>query len=321
MTYETEQMPCPLCGNHADIHSFGRAGLSPERLQDFVAIVIQGQLPEVLNTWEMFRQRYDPESTSAELSTVKAIDSWGKRHEDQFREMNSRIGRMESTWNGIGKGKVSEILVANALRQLFPEDKFDQSKSAKKVDLLAIVDKNNEAGKICISVKDEEKWRATAITQAEKNMMQENTKWAIIVAKKLPAGVPPEGKVFASEQGCYVLVHFEHLASIYTVLREYVVATKEFEEQAFTREQQLLHTKEISHDIARFIESAEYKEFSKQITSVKKQIDFLENDLGDFETTLKNSIDKMRGRLQKMRLHISKQLGVYEKIKKIFHTP
>ena len=54
--------------------------------------------------------------------------------------MNSRIGRMESTWNGIGKGKVSEILVANALRQLFPEDKFDQSKSAKKVDLLAIVD-------------------------------------------------------------------------------------------------------------------------------------------------------------------------------------
>ncbi len=321
MTFVTEQLPCPLCGNQADIHSFGRVGLSPERLEELLEIVHAGQLPEVLTAWQMFRQRNDPASTSAELSTVKAIDSWGQRHNEQFKEMNSRIGRMESTWNGIGKGKVSEILVANALRQLFPEDKFDQSKSAKKVDLLAIVDKNNEAGKICISVKDEEKWRGSAIPQVEKNMMQENTKWAIVVAKKLPVGVPPAGKVFASEQGIYVLVHFEHLPSIYTVLREYVIATKEFEERAFTKEQQLLHIKDISLEIAQFIESAEYKEMSKQINSLRRQIEFLESDLGDAETFLKNHFDKMRGRLHKMRLQISKAMGVYDKIKKIFHTP
>lgn len=321
MTLQDENVTCPFCGGIASIHDLGRAGLSAENLQELMGIVQAGQAPEMLFVWRMFQQRNNPESASTELSTVKAIDSLREKLLDQHKETNIRLTKIETTWNGIGKGKVSEILVANELHQLFPEDKFDQSKSNKKVDILAIVDKNNEVGKICISVKETEKWNKNAITQLEENMKQENTKWGILVSKKLPAGIPPAGKVVTSEQGCYVLVHFENLSSIYTVLREYVIGANELENESFTKEQQLLHIKEISQEMASFIESEEYKEISKQIGLLRRQIDALETDVGDMESSLKNCLDKMRGRFQKMRLNITKVMGVHDKIKKIFHTP
>ena len=322
MTLETiQKIQCPLCGTKCSPHNFGRAGISMETLSNLIRHIENQNLDDILNLGEISLQRLEPESTSKELSLMKSITSLDDRIQGHFKEFRYSLQRLESSWTGVAKGQTSEIIVANILHQLFPEDKFDQSKSSNKTDIIAIVDKNNETGKICISVKNTKNWNSSSQKQIEENMKQESTNWGILVTMKLPRGARPEGTVIHADERYFIIVHPEYLPSVYAVMRDYVVATKEFNDQMYTKEQQLLQIHKISSLMAEFVESEDYKEFTKAINSLIKELDKAENDIRDFESFVEKYNNNVRKKFQKMRQVLTQQLGLAEKIKKIFLNP
>lgn len=107
---------------------------------------------------------------------------------NQFRFLAGMTKEIRDRLFGNFIGSVQENLTILELKSACPCDTFVEEMSAKHgTDILATIMENCEAiGKISISVKHHKKWNSNFITQLEKNILNDNSGWGLLVTTTFP---------------------------------------------------------------------------------------------------------------------------------------
>ena len=119
---ESRKAKCPCCGTNVDANEMGRAGLTPEILEELGKQIRDRILEETFFLAKSVRRQMDPSATSTELVLSEKIDELRTEITEKQHKMNNTLAQIVG---GTGKGEVAEMLTSEILRQLFPQDEFD----------------------------------------------------------------------------------------------------------------------------------------------------------------------------------------------------
>ena len=140
MVVSTEQVECPVCGQYANVHDLGRAGLTPEELLRIRQFVKDGSLGKMLTIAEIVSQRMDTTSTSIELSVSEALQNFSNMFGEKMDVTTKILSGISEKIVGTGIGEVSEMITTEELRQAFTQDEFDTTQAPKHgTDIIATV--------------------------------------------------------------------------------------------------------------------------------------------------------------------------------------
>ena len=116
---ESRKAKCPCCGTNVDANEMGRAGLTPEILEELGRQIHDGVLEETFVLAKSMRRQMDPSATSTELVLKETLA-------EGFLEMSKPLNQMSKAFTqiagGTGKGEIAELLTTETLRQFFPQD-------------------------------------------------------------------------------------------------------------------------------------------------------------------------------------------------------
>ena len=266
---ETRKTKCPCCGTNVNANDLGRAGITPEVLEKIGKYIREGNIEEMFAIADSVKRQMDPSATSIELVLKEALT-------DGFAEMSKPLNQMKNVLaqmaGGTGKGEVAELLTVEALRQLFYQDDFDDTKASKggTDTITKVFDRKTEVGKITISVKETKVWKNDFKDQIEKNMGQDSTKIGILVSQKLPKRANEAGEEVHSNGLLYYLVHPRHVTSLYAGLRQVVIHMHETEQYITDKEKELMQLGKYSKALAHWISGDERKEFQLELDKVRQ---------------------------------------------------
>ena len=300
MVVSLEQVECPVCGQYANTHDLGRAGLTPDELQKLREYIKEGNLGKMLNLADLIVRRLDPASTSIELSMHEKLSEFGNRFFAEISQMNRQVSSVAEKIVGPGIGDISEMIAAENLKQVFPKDDFDQSEADQHgTDIIATVNYGNATvGKISVSIKDTKQWKKEFLEQLQKNMEQDSTKVGLLVSKKLPKGTNPTGEVIHNKEQLYFLVQPQYATAIYAAIRQLVIHMHRTEEYIDTKEKELMQVERISKSLVKWISGNEYAEILRtleEISSASTETDDLLLKMRDgVERNIKKALDKQR---------------------------
>lgn len=300
MVVSTEQIECPICGQYANVHDLGRAGLTPEELLRIRQFVKDGSLGKMLTIAEIVSQRMDPTSTSIELSVSEALQNFSNIFGEKIDVTTRILSGISEKIVGTGIGEVSEMMTTEELRQSFTQDEFDTTQAPKHgTDIIAtIFDRKNQVGKISISVKDTKTWSSEYVEQLEKNMNQDATKVGILVSKKLPKRANPSGEVFHNNGCMCFIVHPQYVKAIYSALRQVVIHMHETEQYVSNKEQELMRMGHISKALAQWISGSEYLQILEALQQINENsigtVEDLQQTQNYVERQIKKACDKQR---------------------------
>lgn len=315
-----DQIYCPFCGNETKVHDLGRIGLSPEKLAKLEEHIQNGTLGEILTIADTILQRLDPTSTSIELSTVKTLEAYQERSSKKFDEITKLIWKLNEHVTGRPKGDVAEMIVSEQLTQHFTDDEFSRTKADKAgTDIVAIIDKQNEIGKISISVKNTAKWSYKFTEQLDKNMSQDNTKFGILVSQTLPKGTPTTGQIFHSNGFTYCIVHPKYVLPIYVLFRELIIRLAQNQQYLEDREKEIIKLGKVSSSLARWVDGREYKEILYTLDAIdqsRKDVDDLEDKLENYVISHGKKIKSQTTKIHQKLMNASGFLSNLESILK-----
>jgi len=266
---ETRKTKCPCCGSSVSANDLGRAGLTPEILEKLGKQIHNGTLEETFVMADSVRRQMDPSATSTDVVVQKTMT-------EGFAEMSKPLNQMSKTiaqlMGGTGKGEVAELLTAEALRQFFPQDEFDNTTaSIGGSDTIAkVFDRKTEVGKITISVKETKTWKNEFRDQIEKNMRQDSTKIGILVSQTLPKRTNETGEVVHTNGVLYFLVHPKYATALYAGLRHVVIYMHETDQYITDKEKELMRVGKISKALAQWITGEERKQFQLELDAIKQ---------------------------------------------------
>ncbi len=267
---DPEQVTCPFCGGIASIHDLGRTGITESKLDILTQHAQDGTIGEVLTIAASIYQRIDPNTTSIELSTTRILEENFRQSTQRDEKLFGEIRTIKEQITGTSGGDVAEMIVAEQLKQSFPEDNFDRSKSVNGgTDVVALVfDKKEEIQKISISVKNTSKWNNSAIEQLEKNMKQDNASLGVLVVKKLPKGANPTGHVCNNNGFMYCIVHQQYVVSVYSILRQLAIKLQENQQYMNTQEKKYMQYGKISKALAQWLTSDEHRNLVTELDKI-----------------------------------------------------
>lgn len=318
MTTSLEQLECPVCGQHTNIHDLGRAGLTAAELQKLREYIHEGNLGTMLNLADSIIRRLDPASTSIELSIQEKLSEFGNRFFAEMNQMNRQLSGVSEKIVGPGIGEISEMIAVETLRQAFPKDDFDQSQAVHGTDIVATVNHENESvGKISVSIKDTKQWNGEFLEQLEKNTEQDSTKIGLLVSKKLPKGANTTGQVIHNKEKLYFLVQPQYTQPIYAAIRQLVIHMHKTEEFLDTKEKELMQVERISKALVKWISGNEYAyilQTLEEITAASTETDDLLLKMRDgVEKNIKKACDKQ----QEIRRQVLNNQGLLSGLKSI----
>jgi len=270
MVVNTKQVECPVCGQYAEVHDLGRAGLTPDELLKIRQYIKEGVLGKMLTIAELVSRRMDPNSTSMELTINEALEDFSLRQVDKLDQVLRTLGGISEKIVGTGIGEVSEIIAAQEFMQTFPKDEFDTSQADKHgTDIVAtVLDKKTEVGKISISIKNTKSWKNEFIQQLEKNTSHDSAKVGILISKTLPRRANPKGEVIHNNGRMFFLVGPEYGIPIYAALRHVVINIHNTRQYLDSKEKELTQISKISKALAKWITGNEYAEVLKTLQKI-----------------------------------------------------
>ena len=289
----------------------GRAGLSPEILKELRKQIHDGTLEETFVIAKSIRRQIDPSATSLELALKEVI-------KDELKPLKPMSRLMAQTLGGTGKGDVAELQITEALRQFYPQDEFDTTSAPKggSDSIAKVCDKKIEVGKITISVKDTKKWSNEFKTQIEKNMVQDSTKFGILVSEALPIRTNETGKiVHCSNGGMYFLVHPKYATAIYAGLRESVIYMNEKDQETRSKEKEMMEIGNISRALAQWISGEERKQFQRELDAINTDADETIQGLQRTRNYVELAVKKACDRQTSIKRHVMSQEGSLRDLK------
>jgi len=218
---ESRKAKCPCCGSNVDANDMGRAGLTPEILEELGRQIHDKVLEETFVLAKSTRRQMDPSATSTELVLKEALAEGFTEVSKPLNQMNKVLAQIVG---GTGKGDIAELVTVDALRQLFPQDDFDTTTASKggSDSIAKVFDRKTEVGKITISIKNTKTFKNEFKEQIERNMEQDYTKIGILVSESLPKRTNQTGEVIHSNGVLYFLVHPKYATALYAGLRQVV---------------------------------------------------------------------------------------------------
>jgi hypothetical protein len=289
----------------------GRAGLSPEILKELRKQIHDGTLEETFVIAKSIRRQIDPSATSLELALKEVI-------KDELKPLKPMSRLMAQTLGGTGKGDVAELQITEALRQFYPQDEFDTTSAPTggSDSIAKVCDKKIEVGKITISVKDTKKWSNEFKTQIEKNMVQDSTKFGILVSEALPIRTNETGKiVHCSNGGMYFLVHPKYATAIYAGLRESVIYMNEKDQETRSKEKEMMEIGNISRALAQWISGEERKQFQMELDAINEDADETIQGLQRTRNYVELAVKKACDRQTSIKRHVMNQEGSLRDLK------
>jgi len=289
----------------------GRAGLSPEILKELRKQIHDGTLEETFVIAKSIRRQIDPSATSLELALKEVI-------KDELKPLKPMSRLMAQTLGGTGKGDVAELQITEALRQFYPQDEFDTTSAPTggSDSIAKVCDKKIEVGKITISVKDTKKWSNEFKTQIEKNMVQDSTKFGILVSEALPIRTNETGKiVHCSNGGMYFLVHPKYATAIYAGLRESVIYMNEKDQETRSKEKEMMEIGNISRALAQWISGEERKQFQMELDAINEDADETIQGLQRTRNYVELAVKKACDRQTSIKRHVMSQEGSLRDLK------
>jgi hypothetical protein len=308
---KNESSKCPCCGTNVDTNDLGRAGLSPEILKELGKQIHDGILEETFVIAKSIRRQIDPSTTSIELALKDVI-------KDELKPLKPMSRLLAQTLGGTGKGDVAELQITEALRQFYPQDEFDTTSAPKggSDSIAKVCDKKIEVGKITISVKDTKKWSNEFKTQIEKNMVQDSTKFGILVSEALPIRTNETGKiVHCSNGGMYFLVHPKYATAIYAGLRESVIYMNEKDQETRSKEKEMMEIGNISRALAQWISGEERKQFQMELDAINEDADETIQGLQRTRNYVELAVKKACDRQTSINRHVMNQEGSLRDLK------
>ena len=185
VTESIAKILCPMCGHVVDHTTIQRRGISPAQVQIMDRCIRDGRYGHVLYLVDSILKRTEPGKFGPALETQMKLGELAEGQSGIQSQMHE-LAKMLSVPKT--KGDVAEEFTTRDHKSMFPYDEFSEEKAAKKgTDVVAKVKENGrEWGTIVISVKSQDKWSSDFMTQARKNMDQENTPYALLVSGKFP---------------------------------------------------------------------------------------------------------------------------------------
>jgi len=313
---ETRNAKCPCCGTNVDSNEMGRAGLTPEILEELGKQIRDRILEETFLLAKSVRRQMDPAATSMELVLTEKIDQLRTEVSDKQNKTNSTLAQIVG---GTGKGEVAEMLTSEILRQLFPQDEFDTTIASKGgSDLVAkVFDRKVEVGKVTISIKNTKTWKRDYQEQIERNMEQDSTKIGILVSNKLPKKANPTGDVIHNNGVLYFLVHPDNLKSLYVGLRQVVIHMHETNQYITNKEQELMRMGKISKALIQWTRGDECKEIQQTLEEINSESVEATILLQKSQRSMIRDNKKVCDKLQTIQQHVLNNLSSFEGLKNL----
>ncbi|MBT4326139.1 MAG: DUF2130 domain-containing protein [Thaumarchaeota archaeon] len=303
---ESRKTKCACCGTNVDANDMGRAGLTPEILEELGKQIHDKILEETFVLAKSVRRQMNPSATSSELLIQETMS-------EGFADISKPLNQMSKTIaqivGGTGKGEVAELLTTEALRQFFPQDEFDTAQASKGgTDLVAkVFDRKTEIGKITISIKDTKTWKNEFKEQIEKNMEQDSTKIGILVSEKLPKRTNQTGEVVHNNGILYFLVHPKYATALYAGLRQVVIYMNEKDQDIRTKEKELMQTGKISQALVQWISGEEREQFQRELDAINEDAEATIQGLQKTGTYMTREIKKACDRQTSIKRHLLNQ--------------
>lgn len=313
---KNESINCPCCGIDVDVKDIERRGLKNGILIELDKQIRDGTLEETFAFAKSMRRQIDPSSTSAELAISEKIDQAFKVITEKQHKMN---GTLNSIVGGTGKGEISEMLISETFRQLFPNDEFDTKNAAKGgSDLIAkVFDRKIEVGKITISIKNTKTWKHEYQEQIERNMEQDSTKVGILVTNKLPKKANPTGELIHNNGVLYCLVHPNHVKSLFVGLRQVVIHMHQTKQYILTKEQELMRIGHISKALAQWISGNEFEEIQNILDEISKESNDTNQLLQQTQASLIRNFKKANDKQNRIQQHVLNQSSLLSGLKNL----
>ena len=311
---ESRKTKCACCGTNVDANDMGRAGLTPEILEELGKQIKNRILEETFALAKSTRRQMDPAATSTELVMQKTMS-------EGFAELNRPLSQMSKAIiqlaGGTGKGEVAELLTTESFRQFFPQDEFDTAKASKGgSDLIAkVFDRKTEIGKITISIKDTKTWKNDFKDQIEKNMGQDFTKVGILVSEALPKRTNQTGEVIHSNGVLYFLVHPKYASALYAGLRQVVIYMHEKDQDVRNKEKEMMQVGKISQALAHWISGDEREQFQFGLDAIKEDAEDTIQGLQKTGTYMAREIKKACDKQTSITRHVMNQEGSLRDLK------
>lgn len=218
VTEKIEKTKCFMCGSSVEASEMGRSGLSQQELNILNNRIKDGSIGHILylidgimqkaESGELgedieFKEQLDEiqegqEETNEQVSTVSKeildeLDERQKANNTKEEEKHKVVhALLEDIYKKLGGpkgiGDAGETITAKELKSICPMDEFSEDQAEKGgTDIVATVDHEGKScGAIAVSVKYQERWTSTMLTQMRKNMQQEETNFGLLVTKIFP---------------------------------------------------------------------------------------------------------------------------------------
>ncbi len=122
------------------------------------------------------------------MDTIKIISELEHDRFKEFQYIGKILEDIKSRIYGTAMGFVEETIILSELKTSCPYDRFSDELSSKHgTDIVSYVREGGiEIGKISLSVKRHKKWNSNFITQLEKNITTDNSKWGLLITTVFP---------------------------------------------------------------------------------------------------------------------------------------
>jgi len=202
---------------------------------------------------------------------------------------------------GTGIGPIEEAALAKELKSACPYDNFVTRQATKgKADIVAeVVVKGQVIGKVVVSSKADNDWSEEFREQLRKNLMQERTRWGILVTKAFPSDALNDRAYLDAEQ--FLLVKFPYAAVAYLGVREAVVHWHEAETRLTEVENRVKHETSVLQALGEWVRGEKFAEFTSKIDVARKFSKETEDLIEEWENYNKTKAQKIHQMQKKLR--------------------
>jgi uncharacterized protein DUF2130 len=194
---------------------------------DFIGKICQGKEADKIQIIKEYEQKYQPVMASLQKeieSRTKYIEKIERDNQIQYSELNQNIKEIKEKIVGSGIGNVSEMVTIRELKEVVPADQFSEARASRGgTDIVATVKKNAITyGTLTISNKCTQKWETAYLSQINRDMKADGSRFGILVTKTFPReALSSKAWIVDAEEGrTVILVKPEYASVCYLGLRE-----------------------------------------------------------------------------------------------------
>lgn len=253
---------------------------------DFISAICQGKEADKIRLVKEYEQKYQPMIEALQkdiLNRSKDIERIERSNQMQYSELNQGIKEIKEKIIGTGIGNVSEMVTIRELKEVVPTDSFSEARATKGgTDIIAVVKENaTVCGTITISNKCTQKWESQFLSQINRDMKDDGSRFGILVTKAFPReALSSKAWVVDVEEGkTVILVKPEYASVCYFGMREALIHWFETRKILKRKEEESDESDKTFKALMMWINGEEFEDAIRHIDDAKKATEETRNQV------------------------------------------